>query len=91
MPANETADPALYLPTGTARPSGQAFFRYGTGSPVVGMPWLGLSARHFTAHDLTAARHTFGLARRDEVIPNLDYAQGGLGNGTCEPGVLERW
>ncbi len=41
--------------------------------------------------DLTEAQHTYELTPRDEVILNVDYAQGGLGNGSCGPGVLEQY
>ena len=61
----------------------------GNGLLVVGDPELDVSAHHFTAQDLTEAEHTFELARRDEITLNLDYAQGGLGNGSCGPGVMD--
>jgi beta-galactosidase len=54
-------------------------------------PWLNVSAHHFTTQDLTEADHTYELERRDEVTLNLDYAQGGLGNGSCGPGVLPQY
>jgi beta-galactosidase len=49
------------------------------------------SALHFTAADLTAARHNFELKPRLEVILSLDAKQCGLGNSSCGPGVLERY
>lgn len=63
----------------------------GTGLQITGMPSLNLSAHHFTTDDLTRARHTYELMPRDEVILNLDYAQCGLGNGSCGPGVLPQY
>jgi len=54
-------------------------------------PWLNVSAHHFSTEDLTEAKHTYELKKRDEVILNLDYAQGGLGNGSCGPGVLPQY
>jgi hypothetical protein len=54
-------------------------------------PWLNVSAHHFTTQDLTDATHTYELKRRDKVTLNLDYAQGGLGNGSCGPGVLPQY
>jgi beta-galactosidase len=65
----------------------------GAGLLVVGMPLLNVSAHHFTAQDLTQARHTYELKRRDEIILNLDYAQDGLGNGSCgaQAGVLPQY
>jgi beta-galactosidase len=56
-----------------------------------GQPWLNVSVHHFTTQDLTEAKHTYELKRRDEVTLNLDYAQGGLGNGSCGPGVLPQY
>ncbi|MEM7126134.1 MAG: glycoside hydrolase family 2 TIM barrel-domain containing protein [Chloroflexota bacterium] len=52
---------------------------------------LSVSAHHFTAQDLSQATHTHELKRREEVILNIDYAQGGLGNGSCGPGVLNQY
>ena len=63
----------------------------GVGLLVRGETALNVSVHHFTAHDLTAAEHTYELQHRDEVILNLDYAQGGLGNGSCGPGVLPEY
>ena len=65
--------------------------RHGVGLLAVGMPLLNVSAHHFTAEDLTAARHTCELRRREEITLNLDYAQCGLGNASCGPGVLPRY
>ncbi len=52
---------------------------------------LEFSASHFTADDLFAARHTFDLKAREEVILNLDYQQRGLGTASCGPDALERY
>ncbi|MCK5118859.1 MAG: DUF4981 domain-containing protein, partial [Candidatus Latescibacteria bacterium] len=60
----------------------------GAGLLIVGLPLLNVSAHHFTAEDLTEARHTYELKRRDAITLNLDYTQSGLGNGSCGPGVL---
>ena len=49
------------------------------------MPTIGFSASHFTAQDLTDARHTSDLKPRPEVILNLDHAQRGLGTASCGP------
>ncbi|NOZ30088.1 MAG: DUF4981 domain-containing protein [Chloroflexi bacterium] len=65
--------------------------RQGVGLLAVGMPLLNVSAHHFTAEDLTEARHTYELKRRDEITLNLDHAQCGLGNGSCGPGVLPQY
>ena len=43
------------------------------------------AASHFTAADLTAARHTNELEPRPEVLLSLDHAQRGLGTASCGP------
>ncbi|MBN2500275.1 MAG: DUF4981 domain-containing protein [Anaerolineales bacterium] len=63
----------------------------GYGVLAVGMPLLNVSAHHFTAHDLTAAKHTYELVRRPEITLNLDLAQCGLGSASCGPGVLPQY
>ena len=63
----------------------------GVGLLVVGMPLLNVSAHHFSTQDLDKARHTYELERRDDITLNLDYAQSGLGNGSCGPGVLPQY
>jgi beta-galactosidase len=63
----------------------------GTGIEVRGMPTIGFSASHFTAQDLTAARHTSDLTPRPEVILNLDHAQRGLGTASCGPDTSPRY
>jgi beta-galactosidase len=42
-------------------------------------PLLEVSAHHFTAGDLVAARHTYELNRCEGIALNLDYRQSGLG------------
>jgi beta-galactosidase len=49
------------------------------------------SALHFTAADLTAAKHSDELKPRAETILSLDAGQCGLGNSSCGPGVLARY
>ncbi len=63
----------------------------GTGIEVRGMPTIGFSASHFTAQDLTDARHTSDLKPRPEVILNLDHAQRGLGTASCGPDTSPRY
>lgn len=63
----------------------------GQGLLVVGEQPFDFSAHHYTAQDLTAASHTHNLAWRDDVVLNLDAVQGGLGNGSCGPGVLPQY
>ena len=63
----------------------------GAGLLAVGYPAhapnLNVSAHHYTVENLTEAKHTCELVHRDEITVHLDYAQSGLGNGSCGPGV----
>ena len=52
---------------------------------------LEVSAHHFTTEDLTQARHTYELQRREEITLNLDYRQSGLGGASCGPGTLPQY
>ena len=63
----------------------------GNGLLVVAEPAINFSALHYSAQDLTEAEHTHELPWRDEVYLQLDFAQGGLGNGSCGPGVLPQY
>jgi beta-galactosidase/beta-glucuronidase len=65
--------------------------RDGRGLLAIGMPWLEVSAMHYTAQDIAAAGHTYELKRRSEVILNLDFAQSGIGSAACGPGVLPKY
>lgn len=56
-----------------------------------GASLLDVSVHHFTAEDLTKAMHTYELPWRDEITLNVDYAQCGLGNASCGPGVLPQY
>lgn len=50
------------------------------------------SAIPYTAYDLYAAKHPHELPpMRAETILSLDAIQNGLGNGSCGPGVLEKY
>ncbi len=63
----------------------------GFGLEVRGEPTIGFGASHFTAADLTAARHTNELQPRPEVMLSLDQAQRGLGTASCGPDTAERY
>ncbi|MCE0522760.1 MAG: DUF4981 domain-containing protein [Methylacidiphilales bacterium] len=52
---------------------------------------LEFTASHYTAHDLYAARHTYDLKPRPEVILSLDCLQRGLGTASCGPDVLDKY
>lgn len=49
---------------------------------------MGFTLRKWSDHDLTEAKHTNELMPRDRVFLNLDWAQHGLGSGSCGP---ETW
>ncbi|RJS87969.1 DUF4981 domain-containing protein [Candidatus Bathyarchaeota archaeon] len=63
----------------------------GLGLLAVGMPVMEVSAHHFTAEDLTEAKHTYELKRREDITLNLDYRQSGLGGGSCGPDTLPKY
>jgi len=63
----------------------------GMGLLVVGKPFLEVSAHHFTTEDLTKAKHTFELKRREDITLNLDFGQCGLGGGSCGPDTLAKY
>ena len=63
----------------------------GTGLLVTAEDPMAVSAIHFTAADLASVRHNHDLKPRPEVVLSLDAKQSGLGNGSCGPGVLERY
>ncbi|HWV74301.1 MAG TPA: glycoside hydrolase family 2 TIM barrel-domain containing protein [Pseudosphingobacterium sp.] len=52
---------------------------------------LSFSALHYTEQDLHQAKHPFELEERPETILNIDYAQRGLGNGSCGPITLPNY
>jgi beta-galactosidase len=63
----------------------------GFGLEVEGRPTIGFSASHFTADDLYAARHTYDLHPRRDVVLSLDHAQRGLGTASCGPDTGQRY
>ena len=63
----------------------------GFGLKVQGQPTIGFGASHFTAADLTSARHTNELEPRAEVFLSLDHAQRGLGTASCGPDTAVRY
>ncbi len=50
-----------------------------------------VSASRYTAQELFKATHTCELKESGYVFLNLDYAQSGLGSGSCGPGVLPQY
>jgi beta-galactosidase len=61
------------------------------GLRVTAQGLLEFTASHYTAHDLYAAKHTYDLAPRPEVILSLDLHQRGLGTASCGPDTLEKY
>ncbi|MHC4394482.1 MAG: beta-galactosidase, LacZ type [Planctomycetota bacterium] len=58
---------------------------------VVAEDVLAVTALHYTALDLAAARHIHQLTPRKDITLCLDYKQNGLGNSSCGPPVLEKY
>jgi hypothetical protein len=58
---------------------------------VVADGLLAVTALHYTAEDLDAAKHPYELKPRREVILCVDYKQRGLGNASCGPDVLKAY
>jgi beta-galactosidase len=59
----------------------------GTGLLAVAQPTMDASASLYDPMDLSRARHINEVAPCGSVVFNLDYAQCGLGNGSCGTGV----
>ena len=56
-----------------------------TGDPIAA------TALHSTEGDFDAARRAYELKPRAETVLSLDARMCGLGNGSCGPGVLEKY
>ncbi len=63
----------------------------GEGLLVVAQDVLAVTALHYTAEDLDKADHIHEISPRNNVILCLDTWQYGLGNGSCGPGVIEKY
>ncbi len=63
----------------------------GAGLLVVAEDVFAITALHMTAGDLERARHINEVKPRPETYLSIDYAQCGLGNGSCGPGVLRKY
>ena len=62
-----------------------------TALPAAAPALLNVSALHYTAADLTVARHTHELCRRPETILTIDALQSGLGGESCGPATLPQY
>jgi beta-galactosidase len=63
----------------------------GSGIKIINDSPMSMSALHFTAMDLHKAAHLNELNPRKETILTLDARSLGLGNGSCGPGVIEKY
>ncbi|MQY56716.1 hypothetical protein GH140_00755, partial [bacterium] len=63
----------------------------GAGLLVVAEDTLAVTALHTTAEDLDKAEHIHELTPIDDIILCLDSWQYGLGNGSCGPGVIDKY
>jgi len=63
----------------------------GEGLLVVARDVMAVTALHYTAGDLDKAEHIHELTPREDIILCLDARQLGLGNGSCGPGVIEKY
>ena len=50
-----------------------------------------LTARRWTSNQLHDAKHTVDLEAGDNVWVNIDHKMGGIGTGSCGPGVLPQY
>ena len=65
--------------------------RRGIGLLASGQPLLIVTAHHYSPENLTAARHTFDLVRKNRTYLYLDYRHCGLGSASCGPGPLAEY
>jgi beta-galactosidase/beta-glucuronidase len=63
----------------------------GLGLLAVGAEPLHVTVGRYTSEDLEAAKHTYELQPRDEIIVHLDHKVAGLGSGSCGPGPLPQY
>jgi beta-galactosidase len=76
----------------TNTPIAQAHGGHGEGVLIVSEENpVSFSALHFSAGDFMAAKHNYELKPRQEIVLSIDAKNSGLGNGSCGPGVLEKY
>lgn len=63
----------------------------GEGLMFVADDTMSMTALHFTPDDLDNADHIHELFPQQDITLTLDTKQLGLGNGSCGPGVLEKY
>jgi beta-galactosidase/beta-glucuronidase len=60
----------------------------GNGLLISGNPFFEISAHNYTVEDLSKARHTYDLKRRENITIAIDWKQSGLGGASCGPETL---
>jgi len=63
----------------------------GAGILLVAKDKMAVTALHYTADDLDNADHIHELMPIEDIILCLDSWQYGLGNGSCGPGVIDKY
>jgi len=63
----------------------------GGGLQIAGAAPFEFNASHFTDHDLFAAKHTYELEPRSEVILHLDAAHRGVGSASVGQDTLPKY
>ncbi len=63
----------------------------GDGFMIIAEKPLSVTALHYTAADLDKAAHIHELTPREDIILSIDTWQLGLGNGSCGPGVIDKY
>ncbi|MFC2156183.1 beta-galactosidase small subunit, partial [Acidobacteriota bacterium] len=63
----------------------------GDGLMIVMEKPLSVTALNYSAADLDKATHIHELTPRDDIILSIDTWQLGLGNGSCGPGVIDKY
>lgn len=64
---------------------------YGNGLMFSGLPLFETTVHNYTIDDLSNARHTHELQRRDFITVTIDKTQSGLGGASCGPDTLEKY
>ncbi|MFI9079894.1 glycoside hydrolase family 2 TIM barrel-domain containing protein [Streptomyces sioyaensis] len=94
MPVEELQTPYVRPQENGARPGvrwAELTRADGSGLRIEGDPDFFLTARRWSAEELTAARHTTDLRPGEDLWLHLDHAQHGIGSQSCGPGVLPQY
>lgn len=93
MTIDEMQTPYVYPQENGARSRVQWAEMRGTGQNlrIEGTSDFSITARRWTSDELYAARHRTDLLPGETVWVNLDHKMGGIGTGSCGPGVLDQY